>query len=211
MSPSLKRQVEGRSPVCSTTSSTKKKIDIHDRVGTPYLFEDWHGATLTIMGEEATFEDVKLDVLNNYVEVMINGAYKILDQEYFSSCQLFVSDTDTLHFVNGIHYQYNGKRLGGFIKETRIGDMSLMTRHKARIDKPGQDAKIVGQDTREKIIQSQEFYIKKGGKLYRVKNKKDVLEVLRRKEKKISSFMKRKKMNAKNEQDLIQILEHYYS
>ena len=180
-------------------------------VGTPYLNEGWSKGHLVVMGSEASFDEVKVNVLENVLEVRLKGAEKVLESRYLTSFDLIGTDMTTQHFVNGDHFKYEGKPLTGFVKETKVGEFSVLTRYKARWVKPDQTDKIVGGDPRDKIVQSKETYISKGDKMYQLKSKKDLQEILKRKEKKIKAFMKENKTNVKEESDLIAVLNHYQS
>ena len=187
----------------------KRTSNYHSIIGTPYLYEDWSEGKLVVLGEEAAFDEVKVNVLENVLEVKVKKSEKILEAKYLTSFDLIGINMEVQHFLNGNHVKYEGKPLTGFLKETKVGQFTILTRYKARWVKPDQNAKIVGIDPRDKIVHSKEFYILKNEKIHFIKNKNGLLELLRRKEKKIKSFMKENKTNVKEEQDLVAVLAHY--
>ena len=187
----------------------KRSNNYHSVVGTPYLYDEWSKGKLLVMGDEASFDEVKINVLENVLEVKIKGAEKVLESRYLTSFDLIGADLTSQHFVNGDRYKYEGRPLTGFVKETKVGEFTVLTRFKARWVKPDQTDKIVGGDPRDKIVHTKETYIMKGERLTPVKSKKDLLEILKKKEKKIKAFMKENRTNVKEESDLVEVLKHY--
>lgn len=189
----------------------KRPLDIHGKIGSPYLFEDWAKVDLSVMGETVTFEKAKIDLLNNVLEVEVNGAEKVLDLHYVGEFVIEPANAEEMTFFNGTRLKYEEKKLTGFVKVMPVGDMSILRWYKARIVKPTQSSKITGGDPREKIVQSSTVFIMKGDKLYEIKKKSDLLDVMRRKEKKMKTYLKEHKFNLKDDAMLMAMLEHYQS
>lgn len=187
----------------------RRNFNYHAVLGTPYLNDEWTGAQVEYQGQVLSFDQVKVDVLNNCLEIMLEGEQKILEAKFFKNFTLLPSHGErSLYFVNGMNYKCEGKTLSGFMKKTQVGDINILTLYKARITKPRQDAKIVGQDPRDKIIQTQEIYLENEGRLYHVKNKKDLSDALPQYQYKAKKYISNNKIKPREEDDLVKLLVH---
>lgn len=187
----------------------KKKLDIHDRVGSPYLYGDWAPAKLKVMGEAVTFEQAKIDVLNNCLEVQVDGAERILDLQYIGEFTMTPTEQGEVAFFNGNRLTYDGKKLNGFVKVMTVGDMSLLRWYKAKVVEPTESVKITGGDPRVKIVQFEELYLMQGDKLERIKGKGDLLDAMHRREGRMKKYLKDHKVNMNDDAALVAMLEYY--
>jgi hypothetical protein len=180
-----------------------------NQVGSPYLSEDWVEARVPFQGQEYVFRQAKVDVLNNCLEVVLEGTPKILEARFFRTFTVQGPDGTSRQFLNGQDLRVDGEPLQGFVQQSQAGAYQLYTHIRARLVKPGQDAKIVGMDTREKIQQTRQLYLGKEGTLQPVKNKKQLLEALdgnhRRQAEK---YLRDNKVDLKSEAELLPLLLH---
>lgn len=179
------------------------------QVGSPYLFEDWAEARVPFQGQEYVFRQAKVDVLHNCLEVVLEGSSKILEARFFRQFTVLGPDGVPRLFLNGQDIEVDGEPLQGFVQQSQAGAYRLYALFRARLVKPGQDAKIVGMDTREKIQQYQQLYLEKDGVLRPVRNKKQLLEALDgRHRSKAEKYLKAHKVDLKSEADVHPLLLH---
>lgn len=185
----------------------RRNYNHHAMLGTPYLNDEWAGAQVEYKGQLFRFDQVKVDILNNCLEIKMDGEEKILDAKFFKAFTLLpLQANPNLNFVNAMSYKHEGKMLTGFMKKNQVGEINILTLYKARVSKPRQDAKIVGQDPRDKIIQTQEIYLENDGRLHLVKNRKTLLAALRNQQSKAKKYMEENKVNPRDEEDLVKLL-----
>ena len=186
---------------------SRRNSNYHSMVGSPFLNEQWTKASVEYKDQMFTFDKVKVDVLNNCLEILLEGENKILDAMYFKNFTMQDPESGkTLYFVNGMNFKIDRKALTGFMKKTQVGEMNIYTLFKARIVSPGQNSKLMGVDPRDKIVHTQDLYIENEGKLFQIKNKKSLLEAMRKKQYKAKKYMDTNKVNVKEEDDLVKLL-----
>lgn len=189
----------------------KKGGNYQSMLGTPYLFDDWAPATVAYNGELFTFDKVKVDVMTNVLEILTESSQEqVLDQQYFKYFYLQSPvDGKNIQFVNAANYSYKGKKLpGGFMKFVQVGEANILRLYKARIQKPSQNAKIVGMDTRDKIVIDEKVYVALEGQLFLIENKKDLLEIFPKKKHKAEHYLKENKVKIDRDEDLVGFLVH---
>jgi len=72
-------------------SKKKKKSNL---IGHPYLFEKWSRAEVKFDQEGVVpIDNVKIDLINNYLEVKVDGVEKVLDKNHFSSFKIVNPET----------------------------------------------------------------------------------------------------------------------
>lgn len=179
--------------------------------GTPYLYDEWAEGIVVFEDDEGVkFDEVKIDLLENQLEIMYMNVEKVLPPSQFEMVKLnYLGAHENTFFKKATDLKYKGDRLNGFAEITPIGDYRVIVIHKATVFEPNTHAKVVGANGKKRIRKSQRVYLAKKKRLYRVKKKKDLLKVLTRSKKKTEAFINENNLSVKNDKDLIRILEHY--
>ncbi|MFK7775599.1 MAG: hypothetical protein AB8F94_25880 [Saprospiraceae bacterium] len=190
--------------------NTKKKVE--ETQGSPYVFDEWESGVVVFKGEEGgEFKNIKIDLMNNQLEVLYMNTEKVLPAKDFTMVKLNRPDLHVnTFFQNAAHFKYGGKELKGFAQVTPIGDnFKIVTIHSVRLIQSNMNAKIVGANHRKRLAREKKTFLLKKGKLYRVKKKKDVYKILTKKQKKLKAYISDHDLGVKKEADLIKILEYY--
>ena len=183
-----------------------------DIEGTPYLFDEWAGGVIVFRDEKGgEFDEIKIDLMNNQLEIMYLNSEKVLPYYEFSKVKLNHPNTHPNTFFQvASRFKYKEERLKGFAKVTPIGeDFKIIEVHTIRVIQSSMDAKIVGAKHKKRYVKETKLYISKKGKVHRVKKKKKFFKLLSRKQKKLKTYIENNDLNIKNETDLIKIVEFY--
>ncbi len=190
--------------------NTKKKGE--DTQGSPYIFDEWESGIVVFKGEEGgEFKNIKIDLMNNQLEVLYMNAEKVLPADDFKMVKLNrLGLHENTFFQKASEFNYGGKPLKGFAQVTPVCEnFKVVTVHSVRVIESSMNAKIVGANHKKRLAREKKTFFLKKGKLYRVKKKKDVYKVLTKKQKKLKSFISDHDLSVKKEADLIRILEYY--
>ncbi len=200
-------QVKNYSRLMSNKGNNNQQL-----IGIPYLYEKWSRADVSFKKEVVKFDNVKIDLLKNHLEIKINGQEKILDKTFFSSFSIANPETGELVlFVNAEDYSSNGDKLVGFLQKLEIGEYEILTHNTARLASSGRSSiSSTGGDT-QRVVKKKKMYISKDGKAYKIKRKKDVYKVFSKNKKRLKKYMKDNKTNVKKEEDLVKLTLFYQS
>ncbi|MFK8005175.1 MAG: hypothetical protein AB8H03_02340 [Saprospiraceae bacterium] len=192
--------------------NTKKKAE--ETQGSPYIFDEWESGVVVFKGNEGgEFKNIKIDLMNNQLEVLYMNTEKVLPATDFNMVKLNRPDLNVnTFFRNAADFKYNGKQLKGFAQITPVGEnFKVVTVHSVRIIQSNMNAKIVGASHRKRLAREKKTFFLKKGKLYRIKKKKDVYKILTKKQKKLKAYISDHDLSVKKEADLVKILEYYES
>lgn len=180
----------------------------HARIGSPYFFDYWTTGTVDIDGRTYILEKVKLDLLENALEVFYEGESKYIDAVNFTRFSLYDQEKGKqVYFTNANLYKVNDKRLSaGIMKATQVGEYNILTHLKAKLLHPSQAKIINGVDPRPRVVQETFLYLEHKGVVYPLKNKKHLETIFRKKQGKLKSYLKDHKINIKKEEDLVNLL-----
>ena len=185
---------------------------VEDMDGTPYLFDEWADGVVVFRDEKGgKFDQIKIDLMNDQLEIMYMNSEKVLPYYEFSKVKLNHPNTHPNTFFQvASRFKYKDKRLEGFAKITPIGkDYKIIEVHTVRIILPSMNAKIVGAKHKKRIVKDTKLYLEKKGKVYRVKKKKKLFKLLSRKQKKLKTYISDNGLSIKKEADLVKIVEYY--
>jgi len=189
------------------TKTVKEDVD-----GTPYLFDDWADGVVVFRDEKGgKFDEIKIDLMNNQLEIMYMNSEKVLPYSEFTMVKLNHPDAHpNTFFRSATKFKYKGERLNGFAKVTPIGEnFKVIEVYKIRIIQPSMNAKIVGAKHKKRIVKDKKLYVMKKGKVLRVKKKKELYKLLTRQQKKLKAYVSDNDLSHKKEADLIKIIEYY--
>lgn len=190
--------------------NTKNKVE--ETQGSPYIYDDWDSGIVVFRGEEGgEFKNIKIDLMNNQLEVLYMNTEKVLPAKDFKMVRLNRPDLhENTFFQKASDFKYAGKPLKGFAQVTPVGEnLKIITAHSVRIIQSNMNAKIAGGNHKKRLAREKKTFLLKRGKLYRIKKKKDVFKVLTKKQKKLKAYISDHDLSVKKEADLIKILEYY--
>lgn len=167
--------------------------------GSPYLFDNWEKGNVTLTAGRK-FEDIDLmydQVSNQLIFKDKNGDSKIFNQPIVT---FNIRQTPNIHqFERGVD--------GVFYEKLLSGKAMLWKRnHKSIIDeKPYGSATI-----QRNILNNISYYSGELTQLIKLKtDKKSILTYLSNNTAELETFIKKEKLNTKNEADLMRLFEYY--
>lgn len=180
--------------------------------GTPYLFDEWADGVVVFRDEKGgQFDQIKIDLMNNQLEIMYMNSEKVLPYHEFSKVKLNHPNTHPNTFFQvASRFKYKDKRLEGYAKITPIGEeYKIIEVYTIRIIESNMNAKIVGAKHKKRYVKDTKLFLEKKGKVYRVKKKKKFFKLFTRKQKKLKTYIEDNNLSIKKETDLIKIVEFY--
>ena len=185
------------------------EISYTDIKGTPFLFDDWVSG-IVILGNGETFNNVPLK-------------YNVFDEKlYFKNPK----NNELLEFVQPVKsFKFNELKGAGvfskgfpaidrFNSETFYdvlfdGKVKLLNKkYKTVLEvRPYNSATV-----EKSFVDRNDYYIVKGNKIERIKNsRKDFLDIFSDKSAQIDAFIKKEKINFKNNDDLVKVFNYFES
>ena len=190
-----------------------KKKNAEDVDGSPYLFDKWMDGIVVFNDDKGgKYDQIKVDLMNSQLEIIYMNQEKVLPFSEFKQLKL---NNINLHeksfFQVGSDFAYNGKILNGMAKVTPVSkDYRVIEFYQIQVIPKNMNNKIVSSTNyKTRIRQQKKLFIQKKGKLYRVKNKKQVYKVLTSRQKQLKEYVADYNLNLKKEQDLVQAVELY--
>lgn len=191
-----------------TTVKSKKESNL---LGVPYVYEKWSKGSINFGEEIVTVDNLKIDVLNNYLEIKEEGIEKVLDKIHFKDFAILDPTTgEAISYVNAEDYEYKGKELVGFMKIRDAGDIKVLTHITARLVAPSRSSiSETSGSGKMRVVKKNKIYISKNGKLYPIKRRKNLYKVFTKNQKKVKAFIKDNNIDPRNEQDLMRLALFY--
>lgn len=209
---SISAQLSGTDYGKSYANLMNRKKKVEETQGSPYIYDDWDSGVVVFKGEEGgEFKNIKIDLMNNQLEVLYMNTEKVLPAEDFKMVKLNRPElNENTFFQKASDYKYGGKSLKGFAQVTPVGEnFKIITIHSVRVIQSNMNAKIVGANHKKRLAREEKTFLLKKGKLYRIKKKKNLFKVLTKKQKKLKAYISDHDLSVKKEADLVKILEYY--
>jgi hypothetical protein len=183
------------------TSSTEAFI------GSEYLFDEWFPAEMTLKsGAKANLNNVKINLRSSNVDAMFLGEEKELLAALFDEVILNTGGQQRKFYSHKAR-EIKGMTDPGFYEEIGKGKDKVIVRHSAYIQKPDPQAKILGLETRHKIVKRSHTFILKEDKLTEIKSKKDIKNLYKSKSSKLDEIFDNHKIDIKNPESLAYLIE----
>lgn len=180
-------------------------------IGSPFLYEKWSEASIDFGDEQVRVENLKVNLVRNYLEVKIEGVEKVLDKIHFEGFTIVHPVYgEAINFVNAEDYKYEGEKLTGFMKIRDAGDFKILTHTTIRMVAPSRSSiSESGGGGPMRVVKKERMYISKNDKLYRVKKRKHLYKIFSKKQKKVKAFIKDHNVSIKDEQGLMELALFY--
>lgn len=176
-------------------------------LGSQYLYDEWYPAELILKnGNKVFLNNVKLNLFSSRVEVFILGEEKELLPDFLDEVHLNIGDTKK-SFLSNRATDFKELNDPGFYEFKILGPSKVISRHSTYIQKPDPQAKILGLETKHKIVKRHSNFLLHGGKLTEIKSLKDIKKVFKGDENKIDIMAKEIKFDARDFNKIVQIIE----
>ena len=173
--------------------------------GSGYLYEDWVLADVVMTGDIPIFRDlmVKIDIQHNLLEIQYNDEIKLLTSSQTFSFNI-KSDKDTFFTRNALDPDFPD----GFFKVLCNGETPLLIHYLTDIKMANYNVALDVGNKDDEIIVVNKYYVIWEGDLLPVENTRKKLIKQFDSNKQVSGYIRDKKINPKNEQDLINLFEY---
>ncbi len=189
---------------------TKKVLDEQRFQGDLYLFKEWKSAYFDLPdGSKTLIDSVKLNLLRNAVEILVDGEHLEIENREFDSFQ-WVDDPNS-EFKYRHYYYYKGQRLPGIIKVIELDDYGVLVAYHTAIREVSKENPLMIDKLRKDYVRvTKQRFIESGGELFRVKSKKDLVDYFKS-DKNIKKYISKNKLSHKKEDDIANIIAYYAS
>lgn len=183
-----------------------------DRKGSPYLFESWNEGVVTIksLGKVYKFEEMKYDIMNNDIELKVDGAVKvIMDQEVKEFSIKDQASGNIMTFIRMDGFTYEETPLVGFAQVVALGRVTLVKHFYTEIKEANYSIALNVGDKHDTILKREKFYLAYKNKLYDASKKKQLINFYSAQGKDAKTFIKENKINLKTEIGLATVINHF--
>ena len=177
-------------------------------IGSEYLFDEWYPAEMTLKsGAKANLNNVKINLRSSNVDALFLGEEKELLAVFFDEVIINAGGHQRKFYSNKAK-EIKGMTDPGFYEEIGKAKDKVIVRHSSYIQKPDPQAKILGLETRHKIVKRSNTFILKDDKLYEIKSKKDIKNLYKSKSSKLDEIFENHRIDIKNPESLAYLIEH---
>lgn len=179
--------------------------------GNPYLYDDWRTGSISVEGYKTLNpQAVKYDLLNNFLEVKVDGKVKAIDGIIVNQFSLENPDVGEKQlFVKCNDHKSDETTFIGFCQYLVKGDVNLIKRDFATIRKANYNAVVMTGERDDKIIKREAYYLTMGNEMIEVKNNKDLKSFFYKRDWNIKQYTKNHDFDYRDESDLIDLVEYY--
>lgn len=206
-----------RNPVADNGLIHEKSYQASGPKGSLYQDENWRLSQIIIRRSKNTFDTIfdvssRLDLRNNLIELMIDGQIKVAEGKNVERMILYNTTTGLQEsYINADKLKLNDIPLLGFCKVLFEGDkMSLMERYYLEVAKGYYNAQLDVGSREDQIIKKKKTYLLKDGSLIEF-DKKKFFSLLDDDKQKVEAYVKDNKINIKDQDQLIVILNYFNS
>lgn len=186
---------------------TKVTDTYSDIEGNPYYFEDFREGSVITKDAKKYNGEFRYDLYSDQIEFKVDeDVYWIANPELVEYLKIddhvfMFFDKDLVDSKKGFYYEI-----------LVMGECKLLKRKGVNL-KPAEQAKpYVDAKPATFVDRQSQFYIQIGiAHPQKISNKKNLLELLSDKESEISKFIKKNKISASNENELIDLVDYYNS
>jgi len=180
--------------------------------GTPYFKNVWQNAQITSMeGKVYNNVPLKYDVYSNLLVIKNSKGDSISTET--ANVKEFTWIGTGLTFVREplLDNTTDIKNFGRFYQLLFRGEKTtLLKNHRKEILKADYQGGYNANRRYDELIDETDYYLKKGSQIEKIKlNEKNILKSTADKEKELRDFIKKQKLNLKNETDVVKLLQHY--
>lgn len=178
-------------------------------VGDIYLDSTFLETNFQLINRAARFKSpARYDLLNNELEVKTTAGVKVLNSSLVESYATY-ENGDSIYYLSALKYKLEGTPLIGFLQVLSVGNIQLLKYVRIEVTKPTYNASLDIGDRNAYIVQKPTLYYSTNGDLFKLKGKKDILQLFGINKERVNSFVESNKLDWKKEKDLVQIFKYY--
>jgi hypothetical protein len=145
--------------------------------GSPYLFDTWSEAVMYLKDQNMEYrvKAIKYDILTNRFEFNYPQEIKVLNGSKVQSFEILNGISGKTEPYSSCDDVIKGEKLTGFCRTlTADGPLKLVVRKSAYLMNPTYNATLMVGNKDKEIIITDEYYLSKGDKSKRIKDKGDI-------------------------------------
>ncbi|MTI23196.1 hypothetical protein E1176_19355 [Fulvivirga sp. RKSG066] len=180
--------------------------------GHVYLFEDWKQAEIILKsGQMLKNYQARIDLKHKLVEIQTKAEVKVCNFSLLA--ELSITDSNgNRQFINTDQLQSKGKLPTGIVEVLLDKEVEVLKHHYIEIKEPTYVPAVDMGSKNKKILKKAQIYALKDGVLFKVNGKlKKNQELFGNQYPLVETFASSNKLNFKDIDDLIKIVEYYLS
>lgn len=175
-------------------------------IGSQYLEDEWYPVELTLKnGTKANLSKAKFNLMTSNIEALFLGDEKELLAQHFDIAEINVNGVYR-KFYSRTAKNIKGMTDSGFYEVLGNGPDYVIVRHSTYIQKPHPQAKILGTETRHKIVKKTNPIVLHQDILYTVKSKNDLKKIYKNEAKQIEAILEGSDIDIKNPIGLLKVI-----
>ncbi len=180
--------------------------------GTPYLKNVWQNAQITsVEGKVYNNVPLKYDVYSNLLAVKNSKGDSISSETAYMKEFTWIGTGMTFVKEPLLDNTTDIKNFSRFYQQLFKGNKTtLLKNYRKELLKADYQGGYSANRRYDELIDEVDYFLKKGNQIEKIKlNEKNVLKFTFDKEKEVKEFLKKQKLNLKNEADVIKLLQFY--
>jgi hypothetical protein len=180
--------------------------------GTPYLKNVWQNAQITsVEGKVYSNVPLKYDVYSNLLAVKNSKGDSISSETAYMKEFTWIGTGMTFVKEPLLDNTTDIKNFSRFYQQLFKGNKTtLLKNFRKELLKADYQGGYSANRRYDELIDEVDYFLKKGNQIEKIKlNEKNVLKFTFDKEKEVKDFLKKQKLNLKNEADVIKLLQFY--
>lgn len=180
--------------------------------GDPYLINEWISAKVKTQSEEDSYlmDSVKLNLLNDRLEIVENGKMKMMLGAEIDEIQL-LQPNSKVKAINAKYYTLDGTPLNSFLEVVEDGKVQLLKRIVMSIKEANYVLALDIGSRSDQIVRENRYYFAEEGKLFLVDGKKSVIKFFNKRSLDVEELIKKSEYWFRSEQGLKNLVQYYNS
>jgi hypothetical protein len=180
-------------------------------IGDVYLDSTFTSTSFLMKGNAPSLvTPARYDILNREFEVKTTGGVRVLNGDFVKSFKKY-KNGDSVTYVNASNYKFLESPLVGFLQVLSSGSVELLALTRLDVVKPSYNPSLEVGDKNAYVNKKETLYYSVKSELFRLKGKKEILEVFGSDKNKVEAFVNSNKLGFKKTDDLKQVFDFYNS
>jgi hypothetical protein len=180
-------------------------------VGDPYYASNWSSGSVTLYRENKTYKlpEIKFDMLNYGIDLILDKNFKSLDGNLVQSFELIDSITGISHrFVNGKDFTRDGVPIRGFLEILCWGKLDVYAFIETSLLRPNYNTAI-GSGSENYQVAKKRFLLYSPGTELRPLGKKELTKLWSETDAQMKEFQKVNHLSLSKDRDLLLMVDYF--
>ena len=180
--------------------------------GSVYISDSWNTGNVRLIGNKEVRDcQLNYNLRSHMMELKSEDEVRVLAYSQIEFFTWINQTTQAEVFVNTSLLSKNTPdlELTGFFQVLYDGDTKLLDYYTVELIEANYNATMNAGSKSDKYVKKSHLYIYKDTKLYPVKSKRSILNVLSNKKSEVQDYAKQNKLSFKDKKDLVSIINYY--